>query len=248
MGEGASNGQVSIELALLRRAFNLALRSERIARKPHFPTLALNNARRGFFEKADFEKVLAHLPKHCIGPVAFAYVTGWRLRSEILPFTWDRVDFDASRVRLEPGTTKNRQGRWFPLTTELRAILDAQWTDHMEKHPDSPFVFNNYHGGRALRIDKAWRRATKDAGFSGKLMHDFRRTAVRNLVRAGISERVAMTLTGHKTRSVFDRYHIVSETDLAEAGKRLDKVFLSRTTTNSTTIDPSEEQTEEILQ
>jgi len=57
-----------------------------------------------------------------------------------------------------------------------------------------------------------------------------------------------MTLTGHKTWSVFDRYHIVSETDLAEAGKRLDKVFLSRTTTNSTTINPSEEQTEEILQ
>jgi integrase len=245
--EGAARGSISIELTQLRRSYNLALQAERITKKPHFPTIKLNNARQGFFEKADLERVLAKLPEHARGSISFAYVTGWRLRSEILPLTWTQVDFDGGRVRLEPGTTKNREGRWFPMTTELRAILSEAWQDHMKNHPGCPYVFH-FQGERIRRIDRAWKTASKEAGLSGKLMHDFRRTAVRNLVRAGISERVAMMLTGHKTRVVFDRYNIVSETDLTEVGKRLDEAFSPRTTTVSTTITPQTTENVEIIQ
>jgi integrase len=87
----------------------------------------------------------------------------------------------------------------------------------------TPWIFHR-KGKPIGDFRKAWATACKKAGVPGRILHDFRRTAVRNLVRAGVPERVAMQMTGHKTRSVFDRYNIVSEEDLMEAAKRLDRV------------------------
>jgi len=81
--------------------------------------------------------------------------------------------------------------------------------------------------GRAVRgwYYDAWKTTCEKAGFPGRLVHDFRRSCVRNLVtRAGVSERVAMSVTGHKSRSVFDRYHIVSDADPADAMRKLAQV------------------------
>ncbi len=140
---------------------------------------------------------------------------------------WRQVDLKIGRVVLDPGTTKNDYARIFPCTNELREVLEKRWeitrSLQRERRIVCPWVFHR-DGKRIKNFYTAWRTACKKAGVPGRIPHDFRRTAVRNLVRAGIPERVAMQMTGHKTRSVFDRYNIVSEEDLIEAGKRLDRV------------------------
>ncbi len=158
------------------------------------------------------------------------YITGWR-KGEILGLQWRQVDFRAGRVALDPGTTKNDEGRTFPFTRELRELLEQQerYTSKLQREEDKviPWVFHR-KGKPIGDFRKAWATACKKAGVPGRIPHDFRRTAVRNLVRAGIPERVAMQMTGHKTRSVFERYNIVSEGDLDAAAKRLDEVAVSR--------------------
>ena len=235
---GLKNGSINRELAALKRMYNLGLQSGKIIRKPHIEMLQEDNVRRGFFEWEDFQAVHAKLPKHLQAPSIFAYLTGWRVRSEVVSLIWPNVDFKAGTLRLEPGTTKNKKGRLIYMTTALKMLMDQQWQRNMKFQREHgrivPLVFHNQ--GKPIRnYYKAWHKACRLAGLAGKLPHDFRRTAVRNLVRAGIPERVAMEMTGHKTRSVFDRYHIVSEGDLREAALKLSAVDLA---TNLATVEP----------
>ncbi len=130
---------------------------------------------------------------------------------------WRQVDFEAEMVRLEPGITKNREGRTVFITAELKKLLEEQWakTKATERQTGQiiPWVF--HRSGKSIKSFKvAWQGACKRAGHPALLFHDLRRTAVRNMVRTGIPERVAMQMAGHKTCAIFDRYHIVSEGDL----------------------------------
>ena len=221
---GATNGTINRELTALKRAYSLATQAGKLLWKPHIPMLDENNVRQGFFEYSQFLKILSHLPDHVQPVVKFAYITGWRSLSEVLPLQWSQVDFDAETVRLEPGTTKNKQARVFPMTAELRQLLLAQRSKHnelLEGGSDCQWVFP-YNGRRFKSFKTAWRTACRNAGLKARIPHDFRRTAVRNLTRAGIVEGVAMQMTGHLTRSVFERYNIVSRGDLEHAKAILD--------------------------
>lgn len=143
------------------------------------------------------------------------------------------MDFDAAEIRLDAGTTKNGEGRVFPMTVELRRVLKAREAerDRVKAGFIVPQVFFRQvveeRGGdkkpqAIISLNKAWKNACIAAECPGRIPHDLRRTAVRNLVRAGIPERVAMEMTGHKTRSVFERYNITSVGDLRDAARLLD--------------------------
>ena len=224
LGEGVAPATVNRELAALRRAYRLALRQGVIATMPAITTLREDNVRSGFLEPDHLTAVCRHLKATEAEVVRFMYVTGWRSRSEVLLLTWPQVGWAGGFVRLEPGTTKNREGRPFPLMPALRTVLERrlEYTRRCERAQGRiiPWIF--HRSGRPIKsMSKAWRTACKKAGAPGRLLHDLRRTAVRNLVRAGVSRSVAMKMTGHKTESVYRRYAIVVEADLREAGAKL---------------------------
>ena len=231
---GASNGEVNRELTVLKRMIALTIQGEKLLHKPYIPLLRETNTRTGFFEADQFASVLVHLPAPLASMLEFAYITGWRIPSEILTLQWRQIDFTGGEVRLDPHTTKNDAGRVFPFTDDLRRILEAQKreVDRLAREHGQlvPWVFfrlvANGRGGekRAKPIRafvKAWKTAITAAGCPGRVPHDLRRSAVRNMVRRAVPERVAMQLTGHKTRSVFERYNIVSAGDLKDAADRL---------------------------
>ena len=225
-GEGARNATINRELAVLKRAFTLAIAEDILPSRPRIPLLREDNVRRGFFEAGEFEAVRSRLPPDLADFVSFLYVTGWRWRSEAARLRWTRIDFDAGEIRLDPGTTKTGEGRMFPFTAALRALLERRRAvtraRERELGRSIPHVFTRANGAPLGSFNKAWATACRAAGVPGHVLHDFRRTAVRNLIRAGVPERVAMQLVGWKSRQMLDRYHIVSAADLLEAAKKLD--------------------------
>jgi integrase len=125
-GKPVASATVNYEVAMLRRAFRLGARAGKVAVRPEVPMLHVENARKGFFEPEQHRAVVEHLPDY-LKPVAqVAYITGWRTKSELLTRQWRHVDLDAGWLRLDPGETKNGEGRMFPLTPELRTVLEAQ--------------------------------------------------------------------------------------------------------------------------
>lgn len=222
--EEAAPATVNRELAALRRAYRLGIRHGVILAAPPIPALPERNVRPGFVEREHLEAICRHLPPDAADLVRFCYLTGWRWQSEAAPLRWAQVDVAAGFVRLEPGTTKNRDGREFPLIPELRALLERRLalTKRLERARARviPLVF--HRAGRPIKsLRRSWRTACKEAGRPGAIPHDLRRSAVRNLERAGVSRSVAMKLTGHRTESVYRRYAIVSTSDLREAGDKL---------------------------
>jgi len=216
--EGAANGSINRELAALKRAFRLMTQAERLGRAPHVPMLREASPRQGFLEPADFARLHDALPAYLQDPVRFLYLSGWR-KSEMQTLEWRDVDIAGFAIRLRPERSKNAEPRTLPLQGELLTMI-RRALDH--RRLDCPYLFQG-GGGPIGDFRKAWRNALKATGLGKILIHDMRRSCIRNLVRSGTPEIVAKRLTGHKTRSVFDRYNVTSESDLAAASARLDE-------------------------
>ena len=218
---GAANASINRELAIIKRGFNLLKEQRRILAVPTVKLLEEGNARQGFFEKWEVTALLKHLPLHLIPVVKFAYKSGWR-KEEILNLTWKMVDLEAEEINLPPTLAKNKSGRTYPLVDDdLKKVFRQLSNNRAFAVIESPFVFLNEKGtDRIKSFRKSWIKACEAAGIGEKLFHDFRRTCVRNLVRAVTPEKVAMQVTGHKTRNVFEAYNIVSVEDMKRALKK----------------------------
>jgi integrase len=202
----------------------------KVDRVPYIPMLKENNIRKEFFEPADFISLRNALPSYLKPFVTFAYKFGCR-DEEIAGLTWKQVDRKQGIVRLEVGETKNDDARTIYLDKELKETFEQLWQARKKSGKLAPYVFPNKDGNRPIKDFRgAWNTACRETGLGygyktsknyvekwqdtlpkGPILHDFRRTAVRNMIRSGVPERVAMMISGHKTRSVFDRYNIVKE-------------------------------------
>jgi len=238
LGEGAAHGTVNRELAALKRMLNIgATRTPALVnRVPYIQMLKEAPPRQGFFEHAEFLTLIKVLPEYLKGFTTFAYKTGWR-SAEIKSLTWSQVDLDQGIVRLEPGSTKNDEGRTVYLDDELKEIIHKQWEARKKSEKLTSYVFpNRSNTGRIKDFRDGWYKACKQSGIGKKLFHDLRRTAIRNMVRAGTPERIVMMISGHKTRAVFDRYNIVSDDDLKLAAAKQESYLKSKTTAKTVTV------------
>ena len=230
---GAADGTTQQELALLKRMFSLASRATppKVARVPYVVIPRISNVRTGFIEYDGYRRLLAALPEYLRPFVTMAYCTGMR-RGEIVSLRWESVDLLSKQIRLNPGETKNGEGRTIPLGDELLEALKSQLHLRNTNFPDCPFVFFRTIQTKLTPVPKwvpigdfrkVWVDACEKSGLKGCLVHDLRRSAVRSLIRAGVQELVACRISGHRTRSVFDRYNITNEYDLMDAGRKLQK-------------------------
>jgi integrase len=223
---GASNASVNRELAILKRAFHLAIRAERLAHAPHIAMLAEPNARQGFVESGEFRALRAQLPEYLRDPVSFLYLTGWRL-SEMRTLEWRDVTNDAIRLRAEHSKNQDSRELPFSLLPELGDIIARA---RHNRRLDCRFVFQR--NAKQLRdFRTSWANACAAANLGHILVHDLRRTAVRNLVRANVPEAIAMQLTGHRSRRIFERYNIVSAADKQTAMAKLAAYLDAQSTT-----------------
>jgi len=219
--ERASNATINREMACLKRMYRLGYLSTppKVLRVPNIPHLQENNARQGFLTTEQYSNLVALCPDLWLRALLeTAHQYGWRV-SELLNLRVGQVDLVARTIRLEPGTTKNREGR--EVTIESGALLELLRQCVEGKRQDD-HVFTR--GNKPIRdFRQSWENLCTAATVPGLLFHDLRRTAARNLRAAGVPEEIIMRIAGWKTSSIFRRYAIVDKADVREALQRLER-------------------------
>lgn len=215
-----SNSSIKHRLQVLRSCFALenAARAEQrldLLITPRFPKLQDGEARSGFLGRPQFDLLRSHLPADLKDFALFGYLTGWR-RGAIASLEWSDVRDDC--VFLRGSHSKNGKPYFLPIVGELSGLIERR----KKARVFSPLVFHR-QGEPIVEFRKAWRTACKRAGLDGRLFHDLRRSAARNLIRSGVSKDVAKAVGGWKTESMFSRYNVCAEEDLRDAMQKVTK-------------------------
>lgn len=242
---GASNGTINRELSALRRMMSLGTRQtpKKVINPPFIPKLQEADPREVFFEHDEYQRLKEALPDHLKPVLTMGYLTGMRKR-EILNLQWEQVNIFERKITLHACDTKNKKPRFIYLAGELYDCLRNQMILRERQYPECEYVFfrevvspeGKMQAQSIKNFQASWRTACGKAKLSGKVFHDLRRSGVRNLIRSGVSETVAMKISGHKTRSIFQRYNITNEEDLKQAAQRLDTHLKNIKDTNQSEI------------
>ncbi len=241
--EGASKSTINRELALLRRAFSLGFDAEpqKVPRVPKFHRFIVSekgNERRGFVEEPEYRK-LAELAKEpwLRTLLALAYTYGFR-KAELLGMRCSQVDLLDDTICLYSGETKNGEGRIVALTEECRLLV----TELRKGKQPEDYLLTRGNGEPVRDLRGTWDALVKAAGLPGLLLHDFRRSAVRNMIRRGVPQKTARQISGHKTDSVFERYNIVSQADIIDAARKIEAGARNSQLTHSEPESPSDRE------
>jgi integrase len=214
-----SNGTINRELAYVRRALKLGAIQDPplVYRVPHFAMLPEAEPRDGTLPHESYKAVRDNLPGYARIALVIAYHTGAR-KGELRQIRKDKTDLKTKRIELPGRTTKSKKPRFLPIYGDMGPEIEMAIA---AGDKNCPYLIQS-ESNRVYDFEKAWATACKAAGVEGTLFHDLRRTALTNMIEAGLSEKEAMEISGHRTRSVFDRYHIVSEKRLKEMAGKLD--------------------------
>jgi len=212
---------------------NLAHEEGALSKVPKVKTLEEDNVKTGFLEQRAHDALMAHLPDHLKPIVTMGYLTAWRL-GELRSLKWDHIDLREGIITLPVGFAKNKKGRTIPASSRLLQMLKKLRVSHGRKALELGYVFLNKEGTGPLKgLRDSWNKACREAGIGygyamegsytaewskrlppGPTFHDLRRSGIRNMIRSKVPETVAMKISGHSTRSVFDRYNITSVDDV----------------------------------
>jgi integrase len=209
-GQDAALASINRELALLKAAYHFGLESDppTVLRVPKIKLPSeKGNERKGFFEDGAQRMLFEYCGELWFrGAVEIARVFGWRI-SEVKGLRVRQVDFAHRTITLDSGTTKNGEARVVTMTNDLSLLLQ----ECARGKGAEDFLLTRRNNKPIKDFRTTWKNACEHAGCPGRLFHDLRRTAAKNLIDAGISEGVVMAIGGWKTRSVFDRYHIKTQ-------------------------------------
>ncbi len=226
--EGSANATINRELEYLHRMLVLGplCMPPKCAQIPHIDKLREDKVREGFFEHDGFLALRGGAADHLKLALTIAYYTGMR-QGEIIGangLKWEQVNLEEGTIRLAIKDTKTKTARVIYMTGDFLLVMMKMKELRNQHYPDCSYVCH-IQGKFIKELKHSWKSACKRVGLEGKTFHDLRRTGVRNPVRAVVPETVAMKISGHKTRSVFDRYNITSEEDLKEAALKLGDII-----------------------